>query len=63
MDGTIKRACYGKIHGIAEMVDDTRLRMQAVYFNPRPNDTNLEFDPKRNLVLEKELRRRRALRP
>ena len=62
-DGTIKRAHYGKIHGVVEMGNNLYLYTQAVYFNPRPNDTNLEFDPERNLVPEKELRRRRALRP
>lgn len=62
-DGTIKRAHYGKIHGVVEMGNNLYLYVQAVYFNPRPNDTNLEFDPKRNLVPEKELRRRRVLRP
>lgn len=58
-DGTIKRVYYGKIHGIVEMIDDSYLELQAVYFNPTPNDTNLEFDPDRNLVSREELRRKK----
>lgn len=45
--GELLSAHYGKIYGsicIGEWLDFP----QAV-FNPRPNDTNLEFDPERNL--------------
>jgi hypothetical protein len=39
--GKIISTCYGKIYG-----DFLKL---TYYFNPTPNDRNLEFDPKRNL--------------
>lgn len=42
-----------------EMIDDSYLELQAVYFNPTPNDTNLEFDPDRNLVSREELRHKK----
>ena len=60
--GEIISANYAKLYG-GLSVREGKLRIMAVYFNPRPNDTNLEFDPERNLVPEKELRRRRVLRP
>ena len=62
-NGTPKRAYYGKILGGGNIYFGDEIWLTAVYFNPTVNDTNLEFDPKRNLVPEKELRRRRALRP
>ena len=40
-DGSIKSANYAKIYG--EFINFT------YYFNPTPNDRNLEFDPKKNL--------------
>jgi hypothetical protein len=41
--GKIKSANYGKIYG--EFMDF------SYYLNPTPNDRNMEFDPKRNLLM------------
>lgn len=41
-NGHVKSALYGKIYG-----DFNRFRY---YLNPAPNDRNIEFDPKRNLL-------------
>ena len=60
-DGTIRSAHYGTLYRFAATSEEVRFPLP--FFNPRPNDTNLEFDPERNLVPEKELRRRRAMRP
>ena len=62
-NGTPKRAYYGKILGGGNIYFGDEIWLTAVYFNPTVNDTNLEFDPERNLVPKKELRRRRAMRP
>src|SRR5579884_888443 len=43
--GNIKSALYGKIYG-----DFMRF---TYYLNPTPNDRNVEFDPKHNLLKEK----------
>jgi hypothetical protein len=40
--GNIKSAHYGKIYG-----DFMQFKY---YLNPTPNDRNIEFDPKRNLL-------------
>ena len=40
-EGKVAEALYGKIHG--DFLDFT------YYFNPTPNDRNLEFDPDKNL--------------
>ncbi len=45
----IVSAHYGKIYPLID-VNTTTLRIRALYFNPTPNDTNLEFDPEQNLI-------------
>ena len=45
--GNVVSANYSKILGSMGLVD--RVGVEEAVFNPRPNDTNLEFDPKRNL--------------
>ena len=60
-DGTIRSAHYGFLYRLT--ATPAEFSVSLPFFNPRPNDTNLEFDPERNLVPEKELRRRRAMRP
>jgi hypothetical protein len=42
VDGSVKSALYGKIYG-----DFMQFRY---YLNPTPNDRNIEFDPKQNLL-------------
>lgn len=53
-NGIVQRANYGKIYGRLEFGryegSDIYLKAEAIYFNPTPNDRNVEFDPKRNLV-------------
>ncbi len=50
--GKIKSAYYGKIYGDFDLrnVDGVRFRY---YFNPTPNDRNLEWDMKKNLWCSK----------
>ncbi len=43
-NGNVKSALYGKIYGDPEQVNF------RYYLNPTPNDRNIEFDPKRNLL-------------
>ena len=45
--GNIVSANYSKILGSMGLTG--RVGAEETVFNPRPNDTNLEFDPKRNL--------------
>ena len=45
--GKIVSANYSKILGSMGLTG--RVGVEETVFNPRPNDTNLEFDPKRNL--------------
>ena len=45
--GNIVLANYSKILGTMRLVGG--VGVEETVFNPRPNDTNLEFDPKRNL--------------
>jgi len=52
--GNIISALYGKIHGPIELAGfvtgfPTGSVKFNYYLNPTPNDTNLEFDPKKNL--------------
>jgi hypothetical protein len=50
--GKVKSAIYGKIqHGFffSGAVDNTYLKIRALYLNPELNSTNMEFDLKRNL--------------
>lgn len=46
--GEIESANYAKIHEDFEVTVDGKIKF-AYYFNPVPNDRNLEFDPKQNL--------------
>lgn len=46
-NGNIVAANYSKILGPMGLFGMVGLK--EVVFNPRPNDTNLEFDPNRNL--------------
>ena len=41
-DGNVKSALYGKIYG--------GFMQFRYYLNPTPNDRNVEFDPKQNLL-------------
>ena len=53
-DGSIRGACYGKICGNFRFFAGTIAPTSGIafdyYLNPTPNDRNVEFDPKRNLV-------------
>jgi hypothetical protein len=53
-DGTIKSALYGKIPGGFRFYAGTKIPQAGMgfnyYLNPTPNDRNLEFDPKQNLL-------------
>ena len=59
--GEIVSAHYGKIYPTTNITNE-EFSFRTVYFNPVPNDTNLEFDTKRNLApdetLEQHQRRR-----
>ncbi len=46
--GNVKSALYGKIAGPIECSQTGRLQF-TYYLNPRVNDRNMEFDPKKNL--------------
>jgi len=48
-DNKIVSAYYGKIDGDIEFWGNEKLRF-TYYLNPTPNDRNMEFDPKRNLL-------------
>lgn len=64
-NGKIVKANYGKIY--FDLIYRNELQFDAIYFNPVPNDTNLEFDPERNLEpgerQAQRFRRRRVYRP
>jgi hypothetical protein len=52
-NGNIKNAIYGKIYGdfsIDAINSKTMIVSFQYYLNPTPNDRNMEFDPKRNLM-------------
>ena len=53
-NGNVKSAFYGKIAGDLRFYVGTRAPRAGMgftyYLNPTPNDRNLEFDPKRNLL-------------
>jgi len=54
-NGKVKEALYGKIYGDFKFDGatlDTRYRsiIFSYYLNPTPNDQNLEYDPKQNLM-------------
>ena len=48
-DGTLQQCYYGKIYPPFN-ISEKKIDVGAIYLNPTPNDTNLEFDPKQNLV-------------
>lgn len=51
--GGSKSALYGKIHGdiVIDPINSKTMIVQFTYYlNPTPNDRNVEFDPKRNLL-------------
>lgn len=41
-DGSLRSACYGTVRGDWQFAPTTYMRVAGVYFNPKPNDTNLE---------------------
>jgi len=47
--GNIVSALYGKIQGDINFWNNKVLRF-TYYLNPTPNDRNIEFDPKKNLI-------------
>lgn len=47
--GNVTNALYGKIYGPFEYGPGGKIKFQYL-LNPVPNDRNLEFDPKRNLL-------------
>jgi hypothetical protein len=53
-NGNVKSALYGKIRGDFRFYAGTKAPQAGMgfdyYLNPTPNDRNLEFDPKRNLM-------------
>lgn len=46
--GELLRCHYGKIYPTFDITSE-EFALRAVFFNPTPNDTNLEFDPQKNL--------------
>jgi hypothetical protein len=62
--GNVIAAQYGKIYGPLEGPDGLdRMVSFIYYFNPTPNDRNLEFDGKNNLLKEQSSRERRCFAP
>jgi hypothetical protein len=53
-EGKVKSALYGKITGDVRLFVGTKAPHAGIsfdyYLNPTPNDRNLEFDPRRNLL-------------
>jgi len=53
-DSNVKSALYGKIAGNFRFYAGTIAPTSGMgfdyYLNPTPNDSNVEFDPKKNLV-------------
>jgi hypothetical protein len=53
-NGNVKSALYGKIQGDVRFFVGTRAPRAGIafqyYLNPTPNDRNIEFDPKQNLL-------------
>lgn len=50
-NGEVIRANYAKVHGDFEFWHTGDMKF-TYYFNPTPNDRNLEFDPKKNLFTD-----------
>ena len=60
-EGRLLKAHYGKIYGTIS-IELGDLLITGSYFNPVPNETNLEFDPKRNLAPDETLEQRQRRR-
>lgn len=55
--GNVVKANYGKIHGDIEFgftSPSEAMLIFTYYFNPIPNDRNIEFDPNKNLFVDRE---------
>ncbi len=53
-DGNLVEGLYGKIRGPMAVEGGRGIRIKMLYYvNPTPNDLNMEFDPKRNLIHKK----------
>jgi hypothetical protein len=62
--GNVVSAHYGKIYGPLEAPRDLARIIRVIsYFNPTPNDRNLEFDGKNNLLEGQSSRERRVYTP
>jgi hypothetical protein len=63
----IKSALYGKIMGDIDFYVGTRAPKSGIgftyYLNPTPNDRNVEFDPKQNLLPASKRAEERVKRP
>jgi hypothetical protein len=54
-DGKFIEGLHGKIHGPVGVEGGKHIPICVIYYvNPTPNDLNMEFDPKKNLVPKKE---------
>lgn len=54
-DGNFIDGLYGKIHGPVGVEGGKHIPICMIYYvNPTPNDLNMEFDPKKNLIPKKE---------
>jgi hypothetical protein len=54
-DGKFVEGLHGKIHGPVGVEGGKHIPICMIYYvNPTPNDLNMEFDPKKNLVPKKE---------
>ena len=53
-NGNVKSSLYGKINGDIRFYVGTKVPRSGIGFtyclNPTPNDRNIEFDPKHNLL-------------
>jgi hypothetical protein len=55
-DGKFIEGLYGKIHGPVGVEGGKRIPICMIYYvNPTPNDLNMEFDPKKNLIRKKDV--------
>jgi len=51
-NGVVENAYYGKLRDIDYRVEPSGVALKFIYYvNPVPNDRNLEFNPKKNLLL------------
>lgn len=48
-NGNVTNALYGKIYGVISCDANKKLKFNYL-LNPKPNDRNLEFDPRKNLM-------------